>query len=429
MPPENLNLQSTSCESGGSSLYLWFVCLVAAFGGLLFGYDAVVVSGTNSLVETQFSFTKAQLGYHPPFPESPRYPSNPPEAWKLAWYLRVKDLIDRYQPDLMYIDGSYPFDKGDVGRRLVAHYYNVNAKWHGGRNDAAMCIKKWPAESRHGVYRDGTCVQDIERGRAGEMRELPWQTDTCIGGWYYRVGTKYKTPAHVAHMLIDIVSKNGNLLLNLPLHPDGSLDDEEIAFLDAMGQWMKVNGEGIYGTRPWVICGEGPAKGAGGHFNEAATRYTSRDFRYTAKGESQVYAFFMKWPGDARLHLRALAKTAESGGTIEKVELLGHEGAVEFQHSDKGLTVRLPATPPCQHAWALRITGRKLRDFEMNNLADKRRRIGYRHLVAENQQKVWHCLELGRCSIRMRHPQLQAVMQRVGAPALLAVVDALARVI
>ena len=101
-----------------------------------------------------------------------------------------------------------------------------------------------------------------------------------------------------------------------------------------------------------------------GHFNEAATHYTSRDFRYTAKGESRVYAFFMKWPDAARLHLRALAKAATSGGTIEKVELLGHDAVLEFQHAEQGLTVSLPDTPPCQHAWALRITGQKLRDFE-----------------------------------------------------------------
>ncbi len=302
--------------------------------------------------------------YHPPFKESARYPSNPPEAWKSAWYSRVKDLIDQYRPDLMYFDGCYPFDEGDVGRRLVAHYYNINSSWHGGRNDAAMCIKKWPEGSGHGVYRDGTCVQDIERGRADELRESPWQTDTCIGGWYYRVGTRYKTPAHVAQMLIDIVSKNGNLLLNVPLHPDGSLDGGEIAFLEAMGGWMKVNGEGIYGTRPWVMYGEGPAKGGGGHFNESKTPYTSRDFRYTAKGESQLYAFFMDWPANARLLLRALAKSTESGAAIEKVELLGHAGILKFRHSDQGLTVNLPDTQPCEHAWALKITGKKLRDFE-----------------------------------------------------------------
>ena len=120
--------------------------------------------------------------YHPPFAESSRYPSNPPESWKLHWYLRVKDLIDQYQPDLMYFDGGYPFDKGAVGRRLVAHYYNINSKWHNGQNEAAMCIKKWPEDSGHGKFLDGTCVQDIERGRSDVLRELPWQTDTCIGG-------------------------------------------------------------------------------------------------------------------------------------------------------------------------------------------------------------------------------------------------------
>ncbi len=97
----------------------------------------------------------------------------------------------------MYFDGSYPFDEGAVGRRLVAHYYNTNTKWHDGRNDAAMCVKKWPRESHHGVYREGTCVQDIERGRAGELRELPWQTDTCIGGWYYRASSTVRKTATV----------------------------------------------------------------------------------------------------------------------------------------------------------------------------------------------------------------------------------------
>ena len=302
--------------------------------------------------------------YHPPFPESARYPSNPPEAWKRLWYLRVKDLVDQYRPDVMYFDGGYPFDKGNVGRRLVAHYYNANTIWHNGRNDAAMCIKKWPEGSGHGVFRDGTCIQDIERGRADTLRELPWQTDTCIGGWYYRVGTKYKTPTHVAHMLIDIVSKNGNLLLNLPLHPDGSLDEDEIAFLEAMGRWMEINGEGIYETRPWLVFGEGPAKGGGGHFNEAATNYTSRDFRYTSRGDRRLYAFFMKWPDSERLNLQALAKSAESSGVIERVELLGREDALQFEQSDEGLMVKLPPGKPCEHAWALRITGLSLRDFK-----------------------------------------------------------------
>lgn len=203
------------------------------------------------------------------------------------------------------------------------------------------------------------------RGRADKLAELPWQTDTCIGGWYYRVGTRHKTPAHVACMLIDIVSENGNLLLNLPLHPDGSLDAEEIAFLEAMGRWMKVNGEGLYGTRPWITYGEGPVEGGGGHFNEKADSYTSEDFRYTSKGDSQLFAFFMKWPEGGRLMLRSLARSGESGGMVEKVELLGHAGALPFTHDARGLSVTLPNNQPCEHAWGLRITGRDLRDFSL----------------------------------------------------------------
>jgi len=309
--------------------------------------------------------------YHPPFKDTWHYPINPPDSWRQAWYLRVKDLIDQYQPDVMYFDGGYPFDTGATGRRLVSHYYNANSKWHGGRNDAAMCIKKWPPESGHGVFREGTCVQDIERGAADAMRELPWQTDTCIGGWYYHVGTKYKTPRQVVHMLIDIVSKNGNMLLNLPLHPNGSLDDEEIAFLKEMGKWMKVGGEGIYETRPWIAFGEGPTKPVGGHFKETAADFTAKDFRYTSKGDQRMYAFFMKWPEDGRLVLTKLATSGDTSGTVEKVELLGHDGELRFEQNEKGLSVSLPNEKPCEHAWGLRISGQKLREFHKQGATDQ----------------------------------------------------------
>ena len=320
---------------------------------------------------------KYQSLYHAPFAESARYPANPPQAWQQLWYLRVKDLIDSYRPDLMYIDGGCPFDAdppfddGAVGRRLVAHYYNVNSQWHDGRNDAAMCIKKWPSTSGHGAFRDGTCVQDIERGRTDKLSELPWQTDTCIGGWYYHEGRDYKTPRHVVHMLIDIVSKNGNLLLNVPLHPSGAIDDREVAFLEAMGKWMEVGGEGIYETRPWVVFGEGPTKYSGGHFRERAESYTPGDFRFTARGDDTLYAFFMAWPDGGRLNVRSLAKGPEAGGQIERVELLGSEGPLRFEHTENGVAVTLPGEKPCEHAWALKITGRRLREFKPQDVTMK----------------------------------------------------------
>jgi len=302
--------------------------------------------------------------YHTPFAQSARYPTNPPIAWQRKWYLRVKDLIDSYKPDLMYFDGSYPFDDGAVGRRLVAHYYNINATWHNGKNEAAMCIKKWPAGSQHGTYRDGTCIQDIERGGHHELADFVWQTDTCIGGWYYKEGLRYKTVEHVAHMLIDIVSKNGNLLLNIPLRPDGSIDEQEEAFLKGIGQWMSVCGEALYGTRPWIAYGEGPRKGGGGHFRENAIRYTPRDFRFNIKGKNTLHAFFMAWPKEGKLLVRSLAKNVGAKGRIQAVSLVGHDGRLQFEQTKNGLVVELPGKRPCRHAWALRITGKALGSFK-----------------------------------------------------------------
>jgi len=291
--------------------------------------------------------------YHPPYPESPRYPDNPPQAWSDEWYNRVMDLILSYQPDLMYFDGGYPFGDGAVGRRLVADYYNANASWHNGRNEAAMCIKKWETGSHHGQFRDGTCVRDVERGGLPDIDPLPWQTDTCIGQWYYRTGIQYKTVTHVVHMLADIVSKNGNLLLNNPLHPEGTIDDEEEAFLQGLGRWMKVNGEAIYGTRPWTHYGEGPTKAGGGHFQEKPVAYTPRDFRFTTKGDT-LYAIALVWPTNGVLTIRSLAE-GHGPAHVKSVSLLGHPRALHWNRAAEGLTIRLPDRPPCEHAFAFKL--------------------------------------------------------------------------
>jgi len=223
-----------------------------------------------------------------------------------------------------------------------------------------MCIKKWPPGSHHGTYRDGTCIQDIERGGHSGLADFVWQTDTCIGGWYYQEGRRYKTIEHVVHMLIDIVSKNGNLLLNIPLRPDGSIDEREEAFLKGMGEWMKVCGEALYGTRPWIAYGEGPRKGGGGHFRENAIRYTPRDFRFNTRGENTLHAFFMAWPEDGTLLIRSLAGGQDVRGTVEAVSLVGHDGRLPFRQTEDGLAVELPTRRPCKYAWALRITGKDL---------------------------------------------------------------------
>ena len=144
-------------------------------------------------------------------------------------------------------------------------------------------------------------VQDLERGIMGDIRPEPWQTDTCVGDWYYDVRIfeqhRYKSATLVLQMLADIVSKNGNLLLNLPPRPDGSLDDDELKTLAELAKWMPVNGEAIFGTRPWKVFGEGPSRVDSGGFNEGKLRYTSRDIRFTTKGRN-LYALVLDWPED-----------------------------------------------------------------------------------------------------------------------------------
>lgn len=322
--------------------------------------------------------------YHKPFeqPENTnyyqvRYPINPPEEWQNQWYLRVKDLIDQYEPDFMYFDGAIPFDEGDsvpvnekssVGRRLMAHYYNSNMKRHGGKLEAVLSNKD---AKKHGTFREGVAMQSFERGVADEIRSDYWQTETCIGGWYYHAGVRYKSVQHVVHILIDIVSKNGNLLLNIPLHPDGSIDVQETAILEGLGKWMEINGVGLYETRPWNVYGEGPSTKKGEtnkqEFNpasrDAANSYTTEDFRYTCVGEHTLNAFFMTWPENGKLTLRSLAKNTNVKAEIQQIELLGSDAKLAFQHTQDGLVVELPKEKPCDHAWTLKLTGKKLRSF------------------------------------------------------------------
>ena len=323
---------------------------------------------TGPFKDTPYDGTQPQFEdlYHPPFEQSEktyyqvRYPKNPPLSWKENWYLRMKDLIDKYQPDLMYFDGGYPFDDGSTGRRLVAHYYNSNAIWHKGTNEAVMCVKD---HADHGVFKEGTSIKQIERGIAADIAEQPWQTGSCIGNWYYKTGIRYKSVKQVVHMLIDIVSKNGNLMLNIPLHPDGHIDLQEEDFLKGMGKWMNINGSALYETRPWIVFGEGEVKTKSGSFSEGMNPYSTKDFRYTAKGDKILNAFFMAWPTDGKLTLKALASTQGATAQITGIQLYGHEGKLAYEHDSECLKVVLPKQKPCDHAWVLKITGIKLRDF------------------------------------------------------------------
>jgi alpha-L-fucosidase len=261
-----------------------------------------------------------------------------PDSWRRHYLDRMTDLIDKYQPDLLYTDGHLPFE--EYGLKMVAHLYNVSAQLHGGATEAIYTSK---LASDCAV---GTCVLDHERGVAEGIAENPWQTDTCIGGWHYKRGVKYKTSKKVIDLLTDIVSKNGNLLLNFPLPNSGELDFEEMEVLDGITAWMQVNSEGIYTTRPWKIYGEGPStrvKVAGGNFNEdKQSDLTASDVRFTAKGGT-VYAFVQGWP-EKQATVEALGlMSAQQPGKILRVELLGYKGALDWKQDDAALRVQMPA--------------------------------------------------------------------------------------
>jgi len=245
--------------------------------------------------------------YHKPFDQNDvHYPYDPPDSWKLTFFLRVKDLIDKYQPDLMYFDGSVPFlPDGEPGLAILAHLYNSSIKWHNGTNEAVMNIK----DHQVGLYDDDIATLDLERRQLLDIRKKPWQNDTSIGPWFYTNGAKYKSVPAIIHMLIDIVSKNGNLLLNVPMRADGTIDNEAKDLMVGIGKWMKINGDALYGTRPWKVAGESKMSYAEVEElpefflkKDAAARTKDTDFqlhadeiRFAQKGDV-LYAICVGWP-------------------------------------------------------------------------------------------------------------------------------------
>jgi alpha-L-fucosidase len=269
-----------------------------------------------------------------------------PDSFQQEWFNRIKDLVDSYQPDLLYSDGSLPF--GQYGRNLLAHFYNANVQQHKGKLEAVYNCK---FNNDGGQFVEGMCVQDLERGVQSGIKPEPWQTDTCVGDWYYKRGIKYKTPTTVIQMLVDIVSKNGNLLLNFPLRADGTLDAEEESILASLAEWISLNGEAIYKTRPWKVFGEGAAPVSSGHFNERTLRYTAEDIRFTTKGRN-LYAIALGWPESGKLTVRSLA-----GANVHAVRLLAIHEPLKWSRGAEGLVIQMPAQKAGDHAFCLRIEG------------------------------------------------------------------------
>lgn len=278
------------------------------------------------------------------------HPANAPPAWRNHWLARMNDLVGRYHPDMMYVDGGVPFygdDQGATGLKMIAYLYNHSAERHRGANEAVMCVKDWHNNGRWGYYWEGIATLDLERTRLNQIKAEPWQTDTSIGDWTWNKHIRYRTAREIIHELVDVVSKNGNLLLNVSPRADGTLDADAIALLNAIGDWMAINGEAIYGTRPWTVYGEDAVK----------PRRPERDIRFTTKGTT-LYAIALGWPADGKVLIRSLASPA---GKIESVKLLGDDAPIAWSQNDEGLAVALPAKKPCDCAYVLKIASAGLK--------------------------------------------------------------------
>ena len=276
--------------------------------------------------------------------------SQPSEAYKMKLQNRIVQLINDYDPQMLYFDDTVlPFYGCDnqIGQNILAHYYNHSANRNNGR---AMVV---PMGKILNDQQKQLMLWDVERGVPDKAQELPWQTCTCIGQWHYDrsvyTQNRYKSAATVIRMLVDVVSKNGCLLLNIPVRANGTIDEKEVAILNGIKAWMDVNKESIFGTRPWKTFGEGPLaetakplKAQG--FNEGF-KYSSDDIRFNQKGAT-LYATLMAWPESNATVIKSLAKSSPYyNGKVRKVELLGY-GPVKFKREADGLHVSLPSDRP-----------------------------------------------------------------------------------
>lgn len=273
----------------------------------------------------------------------PWYTSN--RQFQQYWLSVMLEMIDKYQPDLLYSDGALPFGEETsyhIGLKAVSYLYNSSIKKYG--ENRAVYNQK---DQRPEIYKVG--VLDIEKSQLPGIHPYPWQTDTCIGNWFYDAKQEFKKPGHIIEMLIDIVSKNGTMLLNILQRPDGTIDEETIFILKQMADWFAVCGEGIYDTKPWRISAEGDSRVRIRGFEEAQVAWNSSDFRFTAKDKT-VYAFMLKAPENGV----AVIKSFGPDETVAGVRLLG-AGRLEFHQSFGVLTAKIPEKIPTKYINCLAI--------------------------------------------------------------------------
>ncbi len=279
-----------------------------------------------------------------------KHPHNalPDASYVKNFYDRTRDLIDQHDPDLLYFDNPL-LPLGWGGMNIGAYFYNRSLKTHSGKMEGVITIKNVPDHLAKAV------VADYERGLTGGIMPYTWQSETCIGEWHYQRALYemdgeyggYLPPRDVIHWLVDTVSKNGTFILNIPGKPDGTIDSKEIAVLDQITAWIKINGEAIYETRPWKVYGEGPAKIHSGAFKGTSISLLgSQDIRFTRnKANNVIYAIFMGWP-EGETEIASLGTASQTQpGKIANVSLLGTGRKLTWQQTAQALRVKMPTQP------------------------------------------------------------------------------------
>jgi alpha-L-fucosidase len=282
----------------------------------------------------------------------PTQPSNAPDYWKENWLARCKDLFDNYNPDFFYVDGGVPFpgdDKGETGMKMISYLYNQSAERHGGKNEAVMAIKNWYIKAplgEWGYYWDGIATLNLERARLPKIRKMPWQTDTSIGDWTYVENGEYRSATEIIQELIDIVSKNGNMLLNVSPMGNGQLDKKAYELLQEIGAWLKINGESIYQTKPWLTSG-------------------IDNLRFVTKGENTIYLSVFDQVKDGKIDIFYFAPKEGTTLNISSIKILGHEDKkVKWSSNAKGLNIEIPADTEFKHALVFKIEGKSFENLD-----------------------------------------------------------------
>jgi alpha-L-fucosidase len=270
------------------------------------------------------------------------------DAYLDDWLARNAEIVEKYQPELMWFD--WWVGQPDVRKHLLAFtafYYNQAAS----RGEVGVINYKYSAMEKQ------SAVLDIERGQLENIRDSYWQTDTSVSNdsWGYVENDHFKTPEFIVHQLIDIVSKNGNLLVNVGPRSDGTIPDEVQKVLLDVGSWLKVNGEAIYGSRPWKTYGEGPTKILEGAFHDTSVSpFTEHDFRFTRK-DNAVYAIDLAWPTNGEATIQSLSSAELAGEKIAAVSLIGYNPILHYEQRADGLHIKVPAEAPGKYAYCFKV--------------------------------------------------------------------------